>query len=187
MSDHTSLTGHLLIAMPSMQDPNFHQTVTFICEHSPQGALGIVINRPMDLELGSLLEQLSLSSPDNQRARQPVLAGGPVQQERGFVLHEAGTQYEATVNIDDRLAVTTSRDILAALASGEGPGQAIVALGYAGWAAGQLELELSANAWLSVPATSALLFDTPFQERWTAAARLLGIELSQLSPEAGHA
>ncbi len=103
------------------------------------------------------------------------------------MLHEAGTDYEATVTIGERIAVTTSRDILVALASDEGPTQAIVALGYAGWAAGQLELELSANAWLSVPATSSLLFDTPFQDRWTAAARLLGIELSQLSPEAGHA
>jgi len=189
MSDESAacLTGHLLIAMPALEDPNFHQTVTFICEHNEQGALGIVINRPLDMDMGSIFEQLSLETADQILVRQPVLFGGPVQQERGFVLHEIGHQYDSTVAVNNTVAITTSQDVLGALARGEGPARAIVALGYAGWAAGQLELELSANAWLSVPASPAILFDTPYLERWQAAVGLLGIDFARLSPEAGHA
>jgi putative transcriptional regulator len=184
------LTGHLLIAMPGLQDPNFQRTVTYICEHSEQGALGIVINRPLDLDLGEILAQLDLTPSDPELARQPVLQGGPVHQERGFVLHEGpGDQpsFDATMAVSDTIRVTTSQDILTALASGRGPRRVLLALGYAGWGAGQLEQEMAANAWLSVPATNEIIFDTPFEARWRAAARLLGIDLATLSSDAGHA
>lgn len=189
--DATCLTGHLLIAMPAMQDPNFTRTVTYICEHTDQGALGIIINRPMDMDLGTIFNQLDLDSSDPGLARQPVLQGGPVHQERGFVLHEPeeslGTDFDATVAVADGIRVTTSQDILTAMARGNGPRRAVVALGYAGWGAGQLENELAQNAWLSVPATSQIIFETPFQQRWHESGRLLGIDLSLLSHQAGHA
>jgi putative transcriptional regulator len=185
------LTGHLLIAMPGLADPNFHRTVTYICEHSEEGALGLVINRPLAIDLGEVFDQLDLTAADPVLARQPVLQGGPVHPERGFVLHEgdadAAVGFDATLTVTDSIRVTTSQDILAALAGGRGPRRAVLALGYAGWAAGQLEEELAANAWLSVPATPELIFDTPFEARWRAAARLLGIDLATLSSDAGHA
>ena len=185
------LTGHLLIAMPAMQDPNFTKTVTYICEHSEQGALGIVINRPLGMDLGAIFAQLSLDSTDPTLARQPVLLGGPVHQERGFVLHEPAEaserEFDATVAVTDAIRVTTSQDILAAMARGHGPRRVLVALGYAGWGAGQLESELVQNAWLSVPATPQIIFDTPFEQRWRESARLIGVDLSTLSHQAGHA
>ena len=187
MGDVTYLTGHLLIAMPAMADPNFVRTVTYICEHTDQGALGIVINRPLPMELGEVFQQLSLRDTDVALARQPVLRGGPVQTERGFVLHEPSRKWDSTVEVSDSVHLTTSQDILAALAQGNGPKRALMALGYAGWGAGQLEMEMSANAWLSVPATSTIIFDTPFETRWSAAAGLLGINLAMISSEAGHA
>jgi putative transcriptional regulator len=191
MPDATYLTGHLLIAMPAMQDPNFVKTVTYICEHSDQGALGIVINRPLDMDLGTIFDQLSLESADPELARQPVLQGGPVHQERGFVLHEpadaSDREFDATVAVTDAIRVTTSQDILTAMARGNGPKRAVVALGYAGWGAGQLESELVQNAWLSVPASPKIIFDTPFDQRWREAAKLLGIDLATISHQAGHA
>ncbi len=187
MGDVTYLTGHLLIAMPAMADPNFVRTVTYICEHTDQGALGIVINRPLPLDLGEVFQQLSLHETDTDLARQPVLRGGPVQTERGFVLHEPGRKWDSTVEVSDAVHLTTSQDILAALAEGSGPRRALMALGYAGWGAGQLETEMVANAWLSVPASPAIVFDTPFETRWAAAAGLLGINLAMISSEAGHA
>ena len=187
----TYLTGHLLIAMPAMQDPNFSKTVTYICEHSEQGALGIVINRPLGMDLGTIFDQLSLDSTDPALARQPVLLGGPVHQERGFVLHEpedaSGQEFDATLAVTAAIRVTTSQDILTAMARGHGPRRSLVALGYAGWGAGQLESELQQNAWLSVPATPQIIFDTPFEQRWRESARLLGVDLSTLSHQAGHA
>jgi len=187
MADITYLTGHLLIAMPAMSDPNFARTVSFICEHTEQGALGIIINRPLELSLGEVFDQLSLETAAPAMAAQPVLRGGPVQVERGFVLHSPGGNWDSTVAVSDTIHLTTSQDILGALARGTGPDRALMALGYAGWGAGQLEMEISANAWLSVPATDALVFDTPFEARWAAAAGLLGINLATISPEAGHA
>jgi len=184
------LTGHLLIAMPGLQDPNFQRTVTYICEHSEQGALGIVINRPLDLELGEILAQLDLTATDPGLARQPVLQGGPVHQERGFVLHEGpGDQpsFDATLAVSDTIRVTTSQDILAALASGRGPRRLLLALGYAGWGAGQLEEEMAQNAWLSGPADLEIIFSAPAEERWSRAAARLGIDLFRLSSEVGHA
>jgi len=187
MVDATCLTGQLLIAMPSMQDPNFRETVTFICEHGEEGALGLVINRPLDIELGTVFEQLALPTADPDLAIQPIMQGGPVQTERGFVIHESGEEWETSANVFDKIRVTTSQDILTSMAAGKGPSRAIVALGYAGWGAGQLEFEIAENAWLSAPATSELLFDTPFDKRWKKAAELLGVDLAMLSVEAGHA
>ena len=187
MVDATCLTGQLLIAMPSMQDPNFRETVTFICEHGEEGALGLVINRPMDIELGTVFEQLALPTADPALAIQPIMQGGPVQTERGFVIHESGEEWESSANVFDKIRVTTSQDILTSMAAGNGPSRAIVVLGYAGWGAGQLEFEIAENAWLSAPATSELLFDTPFDKRWKKAAELLGVDLAMLSVEAGHA
>lgn len=182
-----SLSNQLLIAMPGMADPNFSSTVTLICEHSDEGALGIVINRPLLLTLGEVFEQLDLSIADTSAAASPVLDGGPVGAERGFVLHAPGHSYENTIEVCNDIHLTFSRDILDGLASGEGPEKWLVALGYAGWGAGQLEDEMLANSWLSVAATPDIVFDLPFDQRWTAAARTLGIDINQIAPDAGHA
>lgn len=187
MGDVTYLTGHLLIAMPAMADPNFFRTVTYICEHTDEGALGIVINRPLQMDLGTVFEQLALEAADPGLAKQPVLRGGPVQTERGFVLHEPARKWDSTVEVSESVHLTTSQDILSAMAEGTGPKRVLMALGYAGWGAGQLESEMSANAWLSVPANDTIIFDTPFEARWSAAAALLGINLATISSEAGHA
>jgi putative transcriptional regulator len=187
MDDTSNLTGQLLIAMPAMLDPNFHRTVTYICEHSDQGALGIVINRPMDMEMGEVFAQLSLTNPDPSVASTPILQGGPVELQRGFVIHQSPEDWDSTVAVADNIFVTTSQDILGAIADGNGPEHALLALGYAGWGAGQLEDELVANSWLSVPATPEIIFEAPFEERWQKAATLLGVDIVTLSSEAGHA
>jgi putative transcriptional regulator len=181
------LTNQFLIAMPSMDDPNFAQTVTLICEHSERGALGIVINRTLPMTLGDVFEQLGLDASRSRVNDQPVLRGGPVQTERGFVLHSPGGPWESSLPFSSRMHLTTSRDILDALAAGEGPESAAIALGYAGWDAGQLEDEMARNAWLTVNADERLLFATPVEQRWHAAARLLGVDLATLSSDAGHA
>ena len=182
-----SLTNQLLIAMPGMLDPNFSTTVTLICEHNDEGALGIVINRPTELKLAGLFEQLSVEDPDPEAAESPVLSGGPVGMERGFVLHGPEHSYENTLAVSDDIRLTLSRDIIDALASGSGPDQSLVALGYAGWEPGQLEDEMLANSWLNVPATPEIVFETPFADRWDSAARTLGIDISAMSTDAGHA
>ncbi len=187
MAFEGSLTNQLLIAMPGMLDPNFSTTVTLICEHNDEGALGIVINRPLNLRLGGLFEQLDVENPDPAAAQHPVLMGGPVGPERGFVLHNPGAQYENSLAVSSDIHLTLSRDIIDALASGSGPGKSLVALGYAGWEPGQLEEEMLANSWLNVPATPDIVFDTPFNERWMKAAKTLGIDISQISSDAGHA
>jgi putative transcriptional regulator len=183
----TFLTNQFLIAMPGMADPNFAQTVTFVCEHSERGALGIVINRPLSMDLGDVFAQLGLESSQSRFSRQPVLHGGPVQTDRGFVLHTPGPAWESTLAVSDRIHLTTSRDILDALAGGGGPERAVVALGYAGWDAGQLEEEMANNAWLTAPADEGVIFEVPVEDRWEAAGRLLGINLLHLSSNAGHA
>ena len=183
----TYLTNQFLIAMPSMDDPNFAQTVTMVCEHTPQGALGIVINRPLSMTLGEVFAQLGLDASKSRVVQQPVLHGGPVQTDRGFVLHSPGPHWDSTLPVSERVHLTTSRDILDALAGGEGPEHAIVALGYAGWDAGQLEDEMARNAWLTAPVDERLLFEVPIEDRWQAAARLLGVNLMTLSSDAGHA
>ena len=187
MSSDGTLTNQLLIAMPGMLDPNFSTTVTLICEHNEEGALGIVINRPLDLKLGGLFEQLEVEDPDPRAANSPVVMGGPVGPERGFVLHNPGGQYENSLAVSSEICLTLSRDIIDAMASGKGPGKSLVALGYAGWEPGQLEDEMLANSWLNVPATPEIVFDIPFSERWMSAAKTLGIDISQISSDAGHA
>ncbi len=182
-----SLHNQLLIAMPGMPDPNFNSTVTLICEHNNDGALGIIINRPLNLQLGGLFEQLSLDEADAIAAKHPVLSGGPVARERGFVLHNPGPDFESTMFVSDNIQLTLSRDVLDALAAGNGPDQTLVALGYAGWEPGQLEAEMLSNTWLNVPASPEIVFDTPFAERWSHAADSLGIDISRMSPDAGHA
>jgi putative transcriptional regulator len=183
-----SLQGHFLIAMPGMGDPNFHETVAYICKHDEEGALGIVINRPTTMRVEEVFRQLSLEVHDNQQASDPVLSGGPVDPDRGFVLHESNAEFDSTVDVDASVKVTVfSQDILAAMARGEGPARAVVALGYAGWSPGQLESELAANAWLSAPADPTIIFQTPYEQRWSAAARLLGIDIHQIANYAGHA
>ncbi len=188
MAAGSYLHNQLLVAMPSLADPNFSHSVTLVCEHNARGALGIVINRPLEMKMSEVLEQLSLVTENQQLAAMPVLAGGPVQRDRGFVLHRPGPQdWESTMPVSDSLHVTTSRDVLAALAQGSGPAQAVIALGYAGWEAGQLDEELLQNAWLTVPCDDALIFELPYEQRWHAAARLLGVELSRISTQAGRA
>jgi putative transcriptional regulator len=181
------LTNQFLIAMPAMDDPNFAQSVTLVCEHNDQGALGIVINKALPMNLAEVFDQLGLDSEQSRVARQPVLRGGPVQTDRGFVLHTPQGHWESSLPFSERVHLTTSRDILDALARGAGPENAVIALGYAGWGAGQLEDEMAQNAWLTVPADERLLFDTPLDERWQAACRLLGVDLLHLSSDAGHA
>ena len=187
MQPDGTLINQLLIAMPGMLDPNFSTTVTLICEHNDDGALGIVINRPTTLKLGGLFEQLSVDDPDPGAAAGPVLSGGPVGTERGFVLHGPKFSYENTLAVSDDIRLTLSRDIIDAMATGDGPDQSLVALGYAGWEPGQLEDEMLANAWLNVPATAEIVFDIPFEDRWDSAARTLGIDIACMSPDAGHA
>jgi putative transcriptional regulator len=182
-----SLTNHFLIAMPGLADPNFHQTVTLICQHDDDGALGIVINRPIDLEVRDILEQMGIPSADALCAGEPVFGGGPVQVERGFILHDQSGEWDATLSVGPGLELTSSRDILEAMAQNRGPSHCLVALGYAGWAAGQLEREISENAWLNGPADPDIIFHAPVEERWRRAAELLGVDLSLLSSEAGHA
>jgi putative transcriptional regulator len=187
MADSPCLTDHFLIAMPALEDPNFHRSVTLVCQHDATGAMGIVINRPADYSLGELLEQMGIATDDPALAQQPIVSGGPVHPDRGFVLHDDPREWSSTLRFGRGLAVTTSRDILASMARGEGPARALVALGYAGWTAGQLESELAQNSWLTVPADQAIVFQTPLGERWHAAARALGVDLARLADYTGHA
>lgn len=182
-----TLQDHFLIAMPALGDPNFDGTVTYLCQHNDGGALGVVINRPLDLQVSEVFEQLDLELLDQRQGDRPVLSGGPVQPGTGFVLHQSEQTFEHTLDTDSAVKVTVSQDILRAMAGGLGPWPSVVALGYAGWEAGQLEAELAANAWLSVPASPEIIFQTPFDQRWAAAAGLLGVKISQLTSYAGHA
>jgi putative transcriptional regulator len=182
-----SLSNHLLIAMPGMADPNFNSTVTLVCEHNENGALGIVINRPMHMNLAGLFEQLDLRTVDRKLAQTPVLHGGPVAPERGFVLHGPGQTYDNSVAVSTDIQLTLSRDVLDAIAAGTGPASALVALGYAGWDSGQLEQEILDNTWLTVPGTPEIIFAVPYGDRWRVAAKTIGIDISQISPHAGHA
>ncbi len=187
MSTTGYLTNHLLIAMPALADQNFSRAVTYICEHNEDGALGLIINRPGDVTLEEILRQMNLRADDEKIAAQRVYQGGPVSPERGFVLHGDHSQWEATLRVSPDTGVTSSRDILEAIAEGRGPEHYLMALGYAGWSAGQLDEEMRENAWLSVPAQHEILFHTPVPQRWQAATRLLGIDPARLSGDAGHA
>ncbi len=187
MGDTTNLSNHLLIAMPQLADPNFAQTVTLLCEHGERGALGIVLNRPLKMTLSEVFEQMKIDATDTRVGELPVLRGGPVNTDRGFVLHRPGGTWDWSHKISDSIQVTTSRDVLAAMAAGTGPDKAFIALGYAGWDAGQLEREIRDNSWLAVPADDGVIFDLPYDERWPAALRLLGVNPGQLAGFAGHA
>jgi putative transcriptional regulator len=192
-SDAINLTNHFLIAMPSLSDELFGRSVIFMCEHSERGALGLVINKPSAILLPGLFEKIDLQMGREDLTMLPVFQGGPVQTERGFVLHEAidtedgETVYASTLSIPGGLEMTTSKDVLEAMASGAGPRKVFVSLGYASWGEGQLESEITENSWLTVQADPKLIFDTPVAERYDRAMALLGLESWMLSPDAGHA
>ena len=173
--------------MPAMADPNFARTLTFICEHSEQGALGVIVNRPMDMSLDTLFDRIDLKLETAQFHAMPVYFGGPVQTDRGFVLHRPAGAWHSTLSIGESIALTSSRDILESVGQSGEPAEILVTLGYAGWSAGQLEHELAQNAWLTVPADHAIMFDLPAEERLPAAMQLLGIDFANLSEVAGHA
>jgi len=182
-----NLTHHFLIAMPNMADPYFARSLTYICEHNDQGALGLVVNRPIDMTMQALFERLSLNLKNAELADAPVYFGGPVQTDRGFVLHEPAGQWQSTLRVGEAIGLTTSKDILEAVGRGEGPRRVLVTLGYAGWSPGQLEHELSQNAWLTVEARDGIIFDTPAEERLPAAMELLGLDYARLQDAPGHA
>ena len=182
-----NLTHHFLIAMPAMADPHFAKSLTFVCEHNDQGALGVVVNRPTEMNLHALLEQVSIDSPHEHFKSVAIHFGGPVQVDRGFVLHTPLGEWQSTLAVGSEIGLTTSKDILQAVARGEGPRQMLVTLGYAGWAPGQLEHELAQNAWLTVQATPQVIFELPPEDRLPAAMSLLGIDYAKLSEVAGHA
>ena len=190
-SDGINLTKQFLIAMPGMADDNFSGTVVYLCEHSDKGALGLVINKPIDITLKNLFEKVELSLDGSDLAEQPVYFGGPVQTERGFVLHERqgedAAAFSSTLAVPGGLAMTTSKDVLEAMSSGQGPRRVLITLGYSGWSAGQLEDEIGRNGWLTVDAQPEVIFDTPVEKRYERALGLLGIDPRMLSPDAGHA
>jgi putative transcriptional regulator len=184
---NANFTDHFLIAMPSMLDPNFAGTLTYVCDHGEQGALGVVVNRPIELKLDALFSQIGLSLDDARLKDEPVYYGGPVQVERGFVLHRPIGDWGSTLSVNERIGLTTSKDILEATANQQGPKEILVTLGYAGWGPGQLEDEIKQNAWLTVLADPDVIFALPPADRVPAAMKLLGFDLSMLSEEAGHA
>jgi putative transcriptional regulator len=182
-----SLADHFLIAMPALNDPFFARTVTYLCQHGPDGALGIIVNRPSELMLSDIMEQMSIDIRGQaQLASMPIYFGGPVQPERGFVLHEPRGRWDSTMEVSEHISLTTSRDILEAIGRGEGPQKILVALGYAGWGGGQLEREIAENSWLNAPAETSIIFRQPSSQRWKAAAELVGIDISLLIGQAGH-
>ena len=181
------LERQFLIAMPGMEDPNFSRGVTLLCQHNEEGALGITINRPSEFTLQDLLSQVGLKCGDSRLGELPVFDGGPVHRERGFVLHGPDRHYESSMSVGPDIVITTSRDVLEDIAAGSGAERFLVALGYAGWGAGQLEDEMRDNAWLHVMADSELVFDLPVAQRWEGAVSRLGIDVGRLQPAGGHA
>ncbi len=186
-----NLANHFLIAMPSMLDPVFGGAVIYLCEHNASGALGVIINKPTDMTMDVLFERIDLTleiTPNRAPIdKKPVMFGGPVQVERGFVLHSPFEQFSSMMQVTDEVALTTSKDVLEAVASGLGPQRILVSLGCSGWSAGQLEQEIAKNGWLTVPADASIIFDLPIEERFVAAMKLLGIDPTMLTGEAGHA
>ena len=187
-----NLTHHFLIAMPGLEDEGFAKSVIYMCEHSGRGALGLIINKPSDINLKNLFDKIELPLHREDLARSPVFQGGPVQTERGFVLHESmmpghESVYASTMSIPGGLEMTTSKDVLEALSTGAGPRRIFVSLGYSSWGEGQLESEISDNSWLTVEADLGVIFDTPVEQRYDKALMLLGFESWMLSPDAGHA
>ncbi|PKO35218.1 MAG: YqgE/AlgH family protein [Betaproteobacteria bacterium HGW-Betaproteobacteria-7] len=185
--DSVNLTDHFLIAMPALEDPYFSNALVYICEHNENGALGIIVNRPIDLNLAGLFEKIDIKLQASDMAGLPVYFGGPVHLDRGFVLHRPLGTWQSTLTVNKEVGLTSSRDVLVSVADAGLPAEILVTLGYSGWDAGQLEDELAQNSWLTVPAKAAILFDLPFEERLPAAMQNLGISFSQLSDVAGHA
>ena len=183
----SNFSNQFLIAMPSLRDPNFSQTVAYICAHNEDGAMGLVINRPANCDLGEILTQMQMKAENQIISKMPVYQGGPVHTDRGFVLHEPSSEWDSSITVSEALNVTTSRDILHAIAASAGPQNYLIALGYAGWSAGQLEEEIKENAWLNVSADLDIIFNTPCESRWASATALLGIDHYQISTGFGHA
>ncbi len=191
VSDQVSLAHHFLIAMPAMADPNFSRTLTYICEHNAEGALGVIVNRPMDMSMATLFERVNISLENGESeeffARQPIYCGGPVQTDRGFVLHRPSGEWQSTLKVSHDMALTSSRDILQNMSEKREPHEVLITLGYSGWSAGQLEWELSQNAWLTVAAEPQIIFGMAPEDRLPAAMKLLGVDFANLSDVAGHA
>jgi len=189
-SSTLNLANHFLIAMPAMQDPIFGGTVVYVCEHNENGVLGVVINKPTDMTMEVLFERIDLklaAGSDAPIVHEPIMFGGPVQDDRGFVLHTPGARYSSSLTVTEEVAFTTSIDVLEAVAKGDGPERMLVSIGYAGWSPGQLEEEIGRNGWLTVGASADILFDFPIADRYVAAIKLLGIDPLMLASEAGHA
>lgn len=183
-----SLANHFLIAMPDMVDPYFAESLSLICEHNQDGAMGFIVNRPLDISAAELFEQQEIEyNPDSELAQLPLHMGGPVQQGQGFILHSGEQQWDTTLTVSEQFKITSSRDIIADIALGQGPDKFIILLGYAGWGGGQLEDEILANSWLTIESDPDIVFSTPIEQRWQAAATRLGIDLNLLSTDTGHA
>lgn len=186
-SSMQDLSNHFLVAMPGLLDPNFSQAVIYICEHSAEGAMGLVINHPLDIPLSQIFDQFDVGYPP-KIGEQSLLSGGPVQVDRGFVLHRSGNrEWESTLTISKDISLTASSDIISDIAKDQGPNDLLVTLGYAGWGPGQLESELAENSWLTVPGDASIVFDVPFNERAAAATAKIGINFNQLSTDSGRA
>ncbi len=182
-----NLTDHFLIAMPAMEDPYFAKSLVYIAEHNDQGALGVIVNRPIDMDLATLFKKIDVPFESGALARLPVFFGGPVQTDRGFVLHRPLGSWQSTLVVNQEVGLTTSRDVLLSVGQAGRPSDMVITLGYSGWGAGQLEHELAQNAWLTVPANSRILFELPYEEKLASALELLGIDLANLAGQAGHA
>ncbi|OWY37949.1 hypothetical protein CEK28_14980 [Xenophilus sp. AP218F] len=182
-----SLSNHFLIAMPGMADPLFAKSLVYLCEHGEHGAMGLIINKPSGIAMAQLFDQIDLPLEDEHTRNGQVYFGGPVQPDRGFVLHAPAGNWQSSLMITDDLALTTSKDVLAAVAAGRCPDKMLISLGYAGWSGGQLEQEISDNGWLTVPADPAIIFDLPCEARYDAAMALLGFDPALLSSDVGHA
>jgi putative transcriptional regulator len=187
MNPALSLRSQLLIALPTTRDTQFSHTVTLVCQHDEEGAFGITINRPTDLQLSTLMRQLEIDLTDEVLAKRPVLSGGPVQSDQGFVLHDSPRGWESTMKVSEELFITSSKDILADIATGQGPNNFLLVLGCAGWEAGQLEQEIKDNVWLTCPATPDIIFTMPYPHRWRGAAATLGVDVNLMGAAVGHA
>ena len=185
--ESSPLSNHLLVALPSLHDPHFARSVTLVCQHDADGAMGVMVNRASEYTLGEVLQQMGIASDSDALQSQIVLAGGPVHPERGFVLHDGDREWDSSLAVGGGLYLTTSRDVLEAMARGDGPSQAVVALGCAGWGAGQLEQELVDDSWLMVPNRREVLFELPLEQRWHAAAGSIGVDLVNYASHSGHA
>ncbi|MFT4059001.1 MAG: YqgE/AlgH family protein [Legionella sp.] len=187
MATINSLANHLLIAMPSLHDPNFEKTVIYICEHREEGAVGLIINRPMQFPLSVVFDQLEIEPINIEYSHLPLMFGGPIQPERGFVMHKEFGEWRSSLFLQEDVTVTTSNDIIRAIAKDEGPKEILVTLGYSGWVENQLEKEILDNVWLVCPYRSEILYEVPFEDRWEYAGTTLGIKMNQLSISVGHA